>query len=69
MMDLKDLLKEMFDNYPECAKDYEIDIMDRYEIEVENKKLTPEEIENLTNLYFDKPKNNYIGNEDNEKII
>ncbi|WP_256468768.1 hypothetical protein [Spiroplasma endosymbiont of Phyllotreta cruciferae] len=34
--------------------------MDRYEIEVEHKKLTPEEIENLTHLYFDKPKNNYI---------
>lgn len=62
-MDLKALLNEMFDNYPECAKDYEMDIMERYEIEFE-KKLTPEEIDNLTHLYFDKPKNNYIGNKD-----
>ncbi|WP_253301006.1 hypothetical protein [Spiroplasma endosymbiont of Phyllotreta cruciferae] len=46
MMNLKDLLNEMFDNYPDCYKDYGLAIMDRYEIEVENKKLTPEEIDN-----------------------
>ncbi|WP_424526653.1 hypothetical protein [Spiroplasma endosymbiont of Glossina fuscipes fuscipes] len=58
-MNLKDLLNEMFDNYPDCYRDYGLAIMDRYEIEVEKKKLTPEEIDNLTHLYFDKPKNNY----------
>ncbi|WP_257785667.1 MULTISPECIES: hypothetical protein [Spiroplasma] len=38
-MNLKDLLNEMFDNYPDCYKDYGLAIMDRYEIEIENKKL------------------------------
>ncbi|WP_253301219.1 hypothetical protein [Spiroplasma endosymbiont of Phyllotreta cruciferae] len=46
MMNLKDLLNEMFDNYPDCYKDYGLAIMDRYEIEVAKKKLTPEEIDN-----------------------
>ncbi|WP_424527122.1 transposase [Spiroplasma endosymbiont of Glossina fuscipes fuscipes] len=44
-MNLKDLLNEMFDNYPDCYRDYGLAIMDRYEIEVEKKKLTPEENE------------------------
>ncbi|WP_425380032.1 hypothetical protein [Spiroplasma endosymbiont of Stenodema calcarata] len=63
-MELKDILNEMFDNFPEVAQNYGEAIMDRYEIEVENKKLTPEQINNLTYIYFTKPKNNYIGNED-----
>ncbi len=46
MMNLKDLLNEMFDNYPDCYKDYGLTIMDCYEIEVAKKKLTPEEIDN-----------------------
>ncbi|WP_253301112.1 hypothetical protein [Spiroplasma endosymbiont of Phyllotreta cruciferae] len=46
MMNLKDLLNEMFDNYPDCYKDYGLAIMDRYEIEVAKKKSTPEEIDN-----------------------
>ncbi|WP_253301290.1 hypothetical protein [Spiroplasma endosymbiont of Phyllotreta cruciferae] len=46
MMNLKDLLNEMFDNYPDCYKDYGLAIMDRYEIKVAKKKLTPEEIDN-----------------------
>ncbi|WP_425379994.1 hypothetical protein [Spiroplasma endosymbiont of Stenodema calcarata] len=63
-MELKDILNEMFDNHPEVAQNYGPAIMERYEIEVENKKLTPEQINNLTYIYFTKPKNNYIGNED-----
>ncbi len=50
-MDLLALLKELFDNYPEAAQDYEMDIMDRYEIEVLNKKLTPEQFANLQKVH------------------
>lgn len=40
MMNLKELLNELFDNYPEVAKDYSLDIWDRYYLEFERKQLT-----------------------------
>ncbi|WP_348735515.1 hypothetical protein [Spiroplasma endosymbiont of Ammophila pubescens] len=57
MMNLKELLNELFDNYPEAAQDYSLDIWDRYYLEFERKRLTDEEFENLKQVYFSKQKN------------
>lgn len=56
-MDLLSLLKEMFDNYPEVATDYEESIMDRYQKEIGNEKdiLTTEEIANLLHYHNTAP--------------
>ncbi|WP_400249394.1 hypothetical protein [Spiroplasma sp. ald] len=64
MMNLKELLNELFDNYPEAAQDYSLDIWDRYYLEFERKRLTDEEFENLKQVYFSKPKNSFIEMED-----
>lgn len=40
MMNLKELLNELFDNYPKAAQDYSLDIWDRYYLEFERKQLT-----------------------------
>lgn len=56
-MDLLALLKELFDNYPEAAQNYEMDVMERYELEVLRKRLTDEELANLQRVYSNRKSN------------